>query len=142
MKRSSTALALLAAALATAWAQHAAADPDEVPEKITAQQLDSYKVAVEAIPDIRCRDIWAHQRQCSSAAQTTIWTFTLPGHPAHPASSRGVMVFQKTSHGNSVGISRYWHYVDDTAAFEAWVKDFQAVDEKQLAQWQSVTQPQ
>jgi hypothetical protein len=141
MKRSGTALALLAATLASAWAQQSAAVPDELPEKITAQQLDSYKAAVEAIPDIQCRDIWAHQRQCSSTAQTTIWTFTLPGHPAHPASSRGVMVFQQTSHGNTVGINRYWHYLDDTAAFETWVKEFRAVDEKQLAQWQSLSNP-
>jgi hypothetical protein len=141
MKRSVIILALLAATLATAWAQQPAAVPDESPEKMTTQQLDSYKAAVEAMPGIECRDIWAHQRQCSSAAPMSIWTFTLPGHPAHPATSRGVMTFQQTSHGNTVGINRSWHYVEDTAAFEAWVKDFHAVDEKALAQIRSLHNP-
>jgi len=141
MKRGATPLALLAATLATAWAQQPAAISEEFPEKITTLQLDSYKAAVEAISDIECRDIWAHQRQCSSAAQTTIWTFTLPGHPAHPAVSRGVMTVQQTSHGAIVGIRRSSHYAGNTAAFEAWVKDFHFVDEKQVAQWQSMLNP-
>jgi hypothetical protein len=105
------------------------------------EQLESYKSEIEAMPDIQCRDIWAHQRQCSSNAQFTLWTFTLPGHPAHPAVSRGVMVVGQTSSGTVVGIDRSGHYAGDGAAFEAWMKEFRVVDQKQAAQWQAILQP-
>jgi hypothetical protein len=142
MKLSAVPLVLLLGTLATAWAQASAAAPDTFPTaKITTQQLDSYKSEVEAVPDIQCREIWAHQRQCSSAAQNTIWTFTLPGHPAHPAVSRGVMVVQQTSQGATIGIDRSGHYAGDAAAFEAWLKEFHALDQKQVAQWQSMLKP-
>jgi hypothetical protein len=70
-----------------------------------------------------------------------MWTFTLPGHPAHPAVSRGVMLVQQTDQGSRVGIDRSGHYAGDGAAFEAWMKEFHVVDQKQVAQWQTILQP-
>jgi hypothetical protein len=142
MKRSAYPLVLLLATGAIALAQQSAPPPARFPTaKITMEQLETYKSEIEAIPDIQCRDIWAHQRQCSSSAQFTMWTFTLPGHPAHPAVSRGVMLVQQTDQGSRVGIDRSGHYAGDGAAFEAWMKEFHVVDQKQVAQWQTILQP-
>jgi hypothetical protein len=105
-------------------------------EKITPQELQTYASEIERIPDIQCRDIWAHQRSCSSSSLFTIWTFTEPGHPAHPAVSRGVMVMKTSDAGSTLGIERSGYYAGEYAAFDHWMKDFAAVDTKQVAEWQ------
>ena len=121
-----------------ALAQQSQAPPKRFPaEKITAEQLETYKTEIQAIPDIECHEIWAHQRQCTSNARFTIWTFTMQGHPAHPAVTQGVMLVQRNSEGSRVGISRSGYYAGDSAAFDTWMKEFRVLDQKQVAQWQS-----
>jgi hypothetical protein len=51
------------------------------------------------------------------------------------------MVVGQTSSGTVVGIDRSGHYAGDGAAFEAWMKEFRVVDQKQAAQWQAILQP-
>lgn len=138
MKRCAFCLAFLLATTAVALAQQAQPPPKRFPtEKITAEQLETYKSEIQAIPGIECREIWAHQRQCTSNAQFTIWIFTVPGHPAHPAVTRAVMLLQQNEQGSRVGINRSGYYAGDSAAFDTWMKEFRVLDEKQVAQWQN-----
>jgi hypothetical protein len=142
MKRSAFPLALLVATTAIAIAQQSQAPPKRFPtEKITPEQLETYKSEVQAIPDIDCREIWGHQRQCTSNAQFTIWIFTVPSHPAHPAVTQGVMLLQQDAQGARVGINRSGYYAGDSAAFDIWIKEFSTLDQKQIAQWQRTFQP-
>src|SRR6516225_10367894 len=70
MKRRTFPLALLLTTTAIALAQPSLPPPKRFPaEKITAEQLGTYKSEVQAIPGIECREIGAHQRQCTSNAQ-------------------------------------------------------------------------
>ena len=142
MKRRTFPLALLLTTTAIALAQPSLPPPKRFPaEKITAEQLGTYKSEVQAIPGIECREIGAHQRQCTSNAQFTIWIFTLPGHPAHPAVTQAVMLVQRDGQGARVGINRSGYYAGDSAAFDTWMKGFRVLDQKQVAQWQSALQP-
>ena len=142
MKRRTFPLALLLTTTAIALAQPSQPPPKRFPtEKITAEQLGPYKSEVQAIPGIECHEIGAHQRQCTSNAQFTIWIFTLPGHPAHPAVTQAVMLVQRDGQGARVGINRSGYYAGDSAAFDTWMKGFRVLDQKQVAQWQSALQP-
>jgi hypothetical protein len=141
MKRRAVSLALLLVATIVESAQDSAPPAPRFPTaRITADQLGAYTAEVQSISDIQCRDIWAHQRECSSDVQKTIWIFTLPGHPAHPAVSRGIMIIRQIDRGTTVGIDRVGHYAGDSAAFDKWMNEFRVVDQKQLAQWQSALQ--
>jgi hypothetical protein len=142
MKHLAFALALLLGTSAIALAQPSQPPPKRfLAEKITPEQLETYKSEIQAIPDIQCQEIGAHQRQCTSSAQFTIWLFTLPGHPAHPAVTQAVMLVQRDAQGARVGISRSGYYAGDSAAFDTWMKEFRVVDQKQVAQWESTLQP-
>ena len=138
MKHRAFPLALLLATSAIALAQQSQPPPKRFPaEKITAEQLGTYKSEVQAIPDIQCQEIGAHQRQCTSNVQFTIWIFTLPGHPAHPAVTQAVMLVQRDGQGARVGINRSGYYAGDSAAFDTWMKEFSVLDQKQVAQWEN-----
>ena len=142
MKRLAFPLALLLATTAIAFAQPSQPPPKRFPtETITPEQLETYKSEVQAIPDIECHEIGAHQRQCTSNAHFTIWIFTLSGHPAHPAVTQAVMLVQRDSQGARVGISRSGYYAGNSAAFDTWMKGFRVLDQKQVAQWQDALQP-
>jgi hypothetical protein len=137
MKRRAFPLVLLLATT-IALAQQSQPPPKRFPsEKITPEQLETYKTEIQAIPGIECHEIWANQRQCTSNARFTIWILTLPGHPAHPAVTQGVMLVQQDAQGSRVGIARSGYYAGDGAAFDTWMKQFSALDQKQVAQWQS-----
>jgi hypothetical protein len=142
MKRLAFPLALLLATTAIALAQPSQPPPKRFPtEKITAEQIGTYKSEVQAIPGIECREIEAHQLQCTSNAQFTIWIFTLSGHPAHPAVTQAVMLVQRDSQGARAGIHRSGYFAGDSAAFDTWMKEFRGLDQKQVAQWQDALQP-
>jgi len=99
--------------------------------QISLEQLTSLIAEVEAIPDVECRYIRAFQRQCSSASRSTIWTFTRPGHPAHPAVSRGVLVTSP----NHIAIDRSGHFVGDEASFRKWMDEWAVVDKRQIQEF-------
>lgn len=106
--------------------------------RISVEQWSAFFAQVKAVPDVRCEDAPLNQYICDSSAQRTIWVFTREGHPAHPAATRGVMLFHPNETGVSVGIDRYGYYAGDQAAFEAWMKEFRLLDERQVAQWRSM----
>jgi len=105
-------------------------------EQISVEQWQSYLDEVKAVPDVTCAEMALHQYKCDSSAQRTIWIFTLEGHPAHPAVSRGVMVIANTAAGTTLGIDRSGHFAGDYPAFIAWMHEFDALDKRQMAAWQ------
>ena len=103
--------------------------------RVTADEVLQYMAEVKAIPDVRCVTDQGYQLICESTSQRTFWVFTLDGHPAHPAVSRGIMVVSDTGAGMSIGIDRTAHYAGDVEAFRRWISDFAQIDEKQVVQW-------
>ncbi len=115
---------------------------DAVPPRFPALQISTdewkaYLAEVKAIPDVKCMEDRINQLVCNSSEQHTIWIFTTPGHPAHPAVSRGVMVMQQTDKGPSVGIDRSGNYAGHRAEFDVWMRQFEMLDKRQVAQWQA-----
>jgi hypothetical protein len=119
--------------LATAALADGPVAPRYADAHVTAAQIRGYQSEVEAKADARFKNDSANQRICDSSSEMTIWVFTLPGHPAHPAVSRGVMVFAENDQGTSVGIDRSGHYAGDLNAFKAWMAEFGRLDQRQLA---------
>lgn len=101
--------------------------------KISIEQWQRFLAEVKAMPGIKCRSDMQNQYVCDSAVQRTIWAFTLVGHPAHPAVSRGVLFVNRISGGAVLGIDRSGHYAGDQAAFEKWMQEFAALDQRQIA---------
>jgi hypothetical protein len=105
--------------------------------QISMDQWKAYLAEVKALPDVQCQEDRIHQYVCNSSEQHTIWVFTVQGHPAHPAVSRGVTVMQQTAQGPTVGIDRSGHYAGRRAEFDVWMRQFAMLDKTQVAQWQS-----
>ncbi|MGC1458269.1 MAG: hypothetical protein WA825_08350 [Steroidobacteraceae bacterium] len=105
--------------------------------QITTDQWKAYLAEVKALPDVQCMEDRINQLTCNSSEQHTIWVFTTPGHPAHPAVSRGVIVMQQTAKGATVSIDRSGHYAGHRAEFDVWMRQFAMLDRTQVAQWQS-----
>jgi hypothetical protein len=113
----------------------AAAASDEEPltpfssPHIPADDLTAYRALVEALPGIECEINWiAQQRDCDDTKSHSTWTFTLPGHPAHPAYSRARVVF----FDRSVAIQRAGHYSGDEVEFQKWLAEFEQLDQRQM----------
>lgn len=106
---------------------------------ISMEQWQSYLDEVKAIPGVTCAEAASHQYKCNSAAQQTMWVFTLKGHPAHPAVSRGVMVMHQATEATpaaTVGIDRSGYFAGKENAFRSWMREFDALDQHQIAAWQ------
>ena len=104
--------------------------------QISMEQWKAYLAEVKALPDAQCMEDRIYQYTCNSSEQHTIWVFTVRGHPAHPAVSRGVKVMQQTAQGAAVSIDRSGHYAGRRAEFDLWMKQFAMLDKQQVAQWQ------
>jgi hypothetical protein len=103
--------------------------------RVTAGEVLQFMAEVKAIPDVQCATDQNFQLTCESNSQRTFWVFTLDGHPAHPAVSRGILVISDTGAGISIGIDRTAHYAGDVEAFRRWISEFAQIDEKQVAKW-------
>lgn len=113
---------------------------DSVPPRfptpqISMDQWKAYLAEVKALPGVQCQEDRIRQYVCNSTEEHTIWVFTVQGHPAHPAVTRGVTVMQQTDKGATVGIDRSGHYVGRRAEFDVWMRQFAMLDKQQLAQW-------
>jgi hypothetical protein len=85
-------------------------------EHISLAEWQTYLEEVTLVPDVRCEDTKRHERYCVSDSLTSIWVFTEPGHPAHPAVSTGVFV----TYPQSYGVVHRAYYAGDEPAFRAW----------------------
>jgi hypothetical protein len=111
------------------------AKPSDVPAYLSAQiskqQWATQLADVQSQTGVTCKSIALSQYICDSPKQHTIWVFTQPGHPAHPALTRGAMVITS----ETIGIERTGQYAGDRAAFVEWMKEFAALDARQVDEW-------
>jgi hypothetical protein len=105
------------------------APADGSSSQVTAQQIAQELQRVRAVRDISCQPSdEVHELVCSSELQKTIWIFTLPGHPAHPALVRRTMTF-----GNgTIGIDRSGRYAGPKAGYDAWCLQIDELDRRQM----------
>jgi hypothetical protein len=101
---------------------------------VTVTHWNEMLTDVKSQPGMKCKDSSEHQYICDSASPPTIWVFTQPGHPAHPAASRGVMVF----HGDAIDIDRTGYYAGDRPAFISWMHAFEILDTRQVETWRNM----
>jgi hypothetical protein len=74
----------------------------------------------------RCREFGRYQVQCDAESQAEVWIFTLPGHPAYPAVSRGEI----RKFGALLCILRDGYFAGDEPAFAAWLGDLTTYDKQ------------
>jgi hypothetical protein len=100
-----------------AGAAFAADPPPRFPnQQITLADWQTYLDEVRSIPDARCHNTQTRELYCVSDALKSVWVFTAPGHPAHPAVSTGVLVV----YPQSAGILAGGHYAGSESAFYEW----------------------
>jgi hypothetical protein len=121
----------LALVLATGAYATEVAGPRFPQSQIAKAQFNAYLAEVQRMSDTLCRDDPPNEFICSSGSQQTIWVFTRPGHPAHPAVSRGVVV-KLVASGQKVRIERSGHYAGSAKGFEAWMTDLAQRDARKL----------
>jgi len=85
-------------------------------EHISVAEWQTYLDEVKSVPDVRCEDTKRFEHYCTSDSLTSIWVFTEPGHPAHPAVSTGVFYMNSITYG----ILNKGYFAGDEAAFRAW----------------------
>ena len=110
--------------------------PPRFPQpRITQEQWVAFEAEVEATPDVECRYLKALQYQCflgphgqNPSSHATMWIFTRPGHPAHPACSRGILFLEP----HRAAMDRSSYYAGDYEAFKTWAAEFHRLDEREL----------
>lgn len=75
-----------------------------------------------------------HQLICSSESLQTIWVFTQPGHPAHPAFVERKMVMAN----GHVGIDRYGEFAGSKTSYVSWWHEFDPLDVRQIHEWERI----
>jgi hypothetical protein len=95
--------------------------------KISADQYQSLLVSLKSHSGFRCDKFGPHQLRCGSDDVPEIWWLTEPGHPAHPAASRGQMLFDPTT--GETCLVREAYYAGAEAPFAAWMKALKNFDE-------------
>jgi hypothetical protein len=103
----------------------------------TRQQIEATIRGVRARPGISCKLSEAQDEvMCSASAETTIWVFTTTGHPGHPALVERTMVVQP----DGLSIARHGKYAGSRPEFDRWYRQFEALDRRQIADWQAILQ--
>jgi len=100
---------------------------------VTAAQWIKMLADVKSQPGMKCENREGNQIICDAINPPTIWVFTRPGHPAHPAASKGVMIFRDSA----VDIDRTGYYAGDRKAFMAWMEEFGVLDMRQIELWRN-----
>ena len=102
-------------------ASHPAAAPLPIlrARKITFDQWQQYRAAVEGLPNVKV-SIIDRQLVAQSDAEHEFWYFTEPQHPAYPA----VVEMLYVQEGSHTVIGSDGHFVDDEGAFDAWYNPF------------------
>src|SRR5438552_6946341 len=106
---------------------HAAAVGESVTNKNTPVTLDEWRALLAEIQSragMRCENHDEFQYMCDTANPPTIWIFTRPGHPAHPAATRGMMVVNS----GVIDVNRVGYYAGDKDSYDRWMKEFRILD--------------
>jgi hypothetical protein len=103
--------------------------------KTTHLSLEGWRellAEVESRPGMKCENHDYFQYICDTPNPLSIWVFTRPGHPAHPAATQGVMVMPN----GVIDIDRIGFYAGDQFAYERWMKEFITLDARQIEVWE------
>jgi len=98
----------------------------------SAAELLAYQSKIAVRRDVRCHDLSELELICESRSQGPDWTFTRPGHAAHPAVSASIWVWYQTPHGQAIRIDRAGQFGGSKEAFEAWEEHLAVVDKQKL----------
>jgi hypothetical protein len=98
----------------------------------SAAELLAYQSKITARRDVRCHDWGELEIFCESKSQGPDWTFTRPGHPAHPAVSASIWVWYQTPQGQAIRIDRAGQFGGSKEAYEAWEEHLAVLDKEQL----------
>lgn len=92
-------------------------------DRITPQQWQTYLNETLAKPNVRAHEE-AGQIIVEVPQETAIYVFTTTVHPAHPA----VVIRRVVEINNQIFLDRKGHYAGEQAAYEAWWRQFDALD--------------
>jgi hypothetical protein len=92
-------------------------------DRITLDQWQTYRTETLAKPGATSK-VAAGQLIITVPSEKAIYVFTQPEHPAHPA----VIVRAVVEQGSGVFLSRKGHFGGSKDAFDAWWKEFDALD--------------
>jgi hypothetical protein len=95
-------------------------------------ELQRFQADVTGRHGVRCRNSGELELTCEPKSRGPDWTFTLPGHPAHPAVSASIWVWYQTPQGQAIRIDRTGQYGGDKQAYEAWKVQLVAHDKQTL----------
>jgi hypothetical protein len=95
--------------------------------KVSVEQFQSLVASLKGRPGFRCDNFGPSQLRCGSDDNPEIWWVTTPGHPAHPAVSRGQILPDSKTHETC--LVRDGYYAGAEAPFAAWIKELKQFDE-------------
>jgi hypothetical protein len=103
--------------------------------KISSDQLQKLRVAVEHRPGTACAENGPKAIRCSSLSSNEIWWFTKPGHPAHPAASRGQVMTDTST--RETCLVRDMYFAGDEQAAAGWLKALKDYDERIISRFRA-----
>jgi len=134
---SSVGVCLLTAALSVAAASCPAPTALYPSPKISREQYQDLFDSVTRRPDTHCKVFGPQQLQCNSDSLPELWWFTRPGHPAHPAASRGQMMYNAQT--RETCLMRDGYFAGPEAAFASWLGELKRYDEQTVARFRAGT---
>ena len=134
---STVCVSLLVAALPVASASCPKPIPLYPSAKISTQQYQDLFDSVTLRPDTHCKVFGPQQLQCNSDSLGELWWFTRPGHPAHPAASRGQMMHNNQT--QETCLIRDGYFAGTEAAFASWLGELKRYDEQTVARFRAGT---
>ena len=100
---------------------------------VTQGQVQTLLTDVRKQPHMTCAPFDLHTVKCTSEADPVVFIFTMPGHPAHPAVSRGAVLWN----GSTACIVRDGYFAGDEMAFRGWISNLKKYDESVVNQFRS-----
>ena len=97
---------------------------------ITEQQLGDLLVQIKTRPGFSCRAFGPYQIICGSDGSHELWWLTEPGHPAHPAFSRGQMATNPDT--RETCLLRDGYFAGPEEPFAQWFRELKRYDEQTI----------
>jgi hypothetical protein len=99
--------------------------PEFADARISRNDWGNLRTGVRAIVDVKCHDDRERLNYiCSSDERKSVWIFTVPEHPAHPA----VVEREVMRVGDSVRVRSRGYFAGSEAAFAEWFAGFAELD--------------
>jgi hypothetical protein len=131
MRIALSALILTVLATTTALADCPSPQPLFPGGKVSDQQLQDLIASVKLRPGTHCKPFGPMQIQCNSDSLPELWWFTEAGHPAHPAASRGQLMYNEQT--REACLVRDGYFAGQESAFVDWLAELKRYDERIVA---------